>query len=578
MPLVLSAGNNLAPRRPWLRRYTHELLAAAILLVMAGNLVSVIVRKSITADEVVLIPSAYYHFVADEVHLIGQHPPLCKLLAGLPLLFLQPNEWKPERTDPAGRSDQYEWNYVSHFWRDNAAIFEQISFWARLPMIALTLALGVLVFVFTRDLFGPRAAVLAVTLFALEPTILAHGRVVQTDVPAAFGLLVTLLALYRYLRAPSWPAAGILGAAVAIAVLAKFSMLVICAALAVIVVVLLFRTQGPALLLQHALIAAIVALLVINAAYFFYHRPLTEGDFKWIAECFPGSASWIYNGVRASRLILPTDFLIGVLWQANHARGGHPAGLLGMYRLHGWWYYFPVAFSLKATIPFLLASLGGIGWSTYRLLRFHERRLLFVLIPLVAYTALLMLSPIDIGVRYYLPGYVLLVILSAGFLNFLLRGRSFAIKLAVVITLGWMVTEAVRAYPNYMPYMNQLASARPHWWYLSDSNVEWGDDGKELAAWLRSRGESRVRALLLGGFATLDFYGVNYVDALGKAEPPPRYLALGASFLNGSTVPPYEINGKRVPEETRVNRFDSFRRRTPEAIIGGSIYVFRNSD
>jgi hypothetical protein len=114
--------------------------------------------------------------------------------------------------------------------------------------------------------------------------------------------------------------------------------------------------------------------------------------------------------------------------------------------------------------------------------------------------------------------------------------------------------------------------------YLSDSNVEWGDDAKKLAAWLRARGESRVRALLLGGFATLDFYGVNYIDALGKAEPPPRYLALGASFLNGSTVPSYERDGKRVSEEVRVNTFDRFRDRTPEAIIGESIYVFRNED
>ncbi len=55
-----------------------------------------------------------------------------------------------------------------------------------------------------------------------------------------------------------------------------------------------------------------------------------------------------------------------------------------------------------------------------------------------------------------------------------------------------------------MPYMNQLASARAPWWYLSDSNVEWGDDAKELAAYLRARGETRVRAMLLGGFATLD--------------------------------------------------------------------------
>jgi hypothetical protein len=75
---------------------------------------------------------------------------------------------------------------------------------------------------------------------------------------------------------------------------------------------------------------------------------------------------------------------------------------------------------------------------------------------------------------------------------------------------------------------------------------------------------------------TLGFYGVEYVDALAPAEPsPPRYLALGASFLNGSTVPGQEIDGRQVSEAERVNTFDDFRRRAPEAIIGDSIYVYR---
>ena len=52
-------------------------------------------------------------------------------------------------------------------------------------MVALTLLLGVVIFVFARKLFGPRAALFAVLLFNLEPTVLAHGRIVQTDVPAA---------------------------------------------------------------------------------------------------------------------------------------------------------------------------------------------------------------------------------------------------------------------------------------------------------------------------------------------------------------------------------------------------------
>jgi hypothetical protein len=84
---------------------------------------------------------------------------------------------------------------------------------------------------------------------------------------------------------------------------------------------------------------------------------------------------------------------------------------------------------------------------------------------------------------------------------------------------------------------------------------------------------------LLGGYVTLGFYGVEYVDAFAPQDPtPPRYLALGASFLNGSTVPGHEENGQPVLEAQRVNTFDEFRHRAPEAIIGNSIYVFRLHD
>jgi hypothetical protein len=148
-----------------------------------------------------------------------------------------------------------------------------------------------------------------------------------------------------------------------------------------------------------------------------------------------------------------------------------------------------------------------------------------------------------------------------------------------VLVLVWIGGEAVRAFPNYMPYMNELAATRPHWWYLSDSNVEWGDDVKELGQYLRARGETRTRALLLGGYVTLGFYGVEYLDALAPQDAStPRYLALGASFLNGSTVPGHQVNDRPTSEAERVNTFDEFRHRAPEAIIGDSIYVFRVHD
>jgi 4-amino-4-deoxy-L-arabinose transferase-like glycosyltransferase len=562
-------------------RHRFTILAGVILLLMAANLVSVTARKSITADEIVLIPAAYYYLVDEKVNLIGQHPPLCKFLAGLPLLFIQPNEWKPEKIDPAGRPDQNEWGLVQHFWADNRSHFELICFWSRLPMIALTLALGFLIFVFARDLVGPRAAVLAVALFALEPTILAHGKIVQTDIPAAFGLLLSVYASWKYIRAASWKTACGLGVAVAVALLAKYSMLLVVPAVFALPLVLCFTADTRRKdRFRDAIVAATTLLLVVNAAYFFNHRALTPGDLKWISDVFPESKTIMTVGVRISRWFLPTDLVMGIYWQLHHARVGHPAGLLGMYSNHGWWYYFPVAFFFKATIPFLVLSLVSVGWAIRCIVKQREGKWLVLLVPLVLYTALMVTSPIDIGVRYYLPAYSFFIILSAAFLDLLLQRRPSRYRSYVAIfALLWMTFEAAWTYPHYIPYVNQLAFGRPHWWYLSDSNVEWGEDSKALATWLKARGENRVRGLLLGCFATLDFYRINYVDALGKmTEPAPRYTALGASFLNGSTVPPYEIAGRRVSDQTRVNTFDSYRNRKPEAIIGNSIYVYRDGD
>src|SRR5205814_2036272 len=176
-------------------------------------------------------------------------------------------------------------------------------------------------------------------------------------------------------------------------------------------------------LVRDAAIAAVVLLVMVQAAYFFHNRALTPGDLKWIGDAFPGSKDSVTAVVRLARVLLPTDMVMGIYWQLNHARVGHPAGLLGMHGNYGWWYYFPVAFCLKATIPFLVLSLASIIWTAQRLLRKREWRWLILLVPFLLYTLLMLTSPIDIGVRYYLPGYIPLIILSAALLDFLLRHR-----------------------------------------------------------------------------------------------------------------------------------------------------------
>src|SRR6185503_13353603 len=111
-------------------------------------------------------------------------------------------------------------------------------------------------------------------------------------------------------------------------------------------------------------------------------------------------------------------------------------------------------------------SVVSIGWAAYQIIRKRDLRLLALLIPFVIYTVFVLFSHIDIGVRYYLPAFPFLFILGGALFSSLLNIKRARIAAVAVIclALGWHVFEAARAYPNDLPYMNQIASARPHWW------------------------------------------------------------------------------------------------------------------
>lgn len=592
--LVFEPRRTLAAGLSFTRAHASELLSAILLAVMGLQMLAVISRKSITVDEIVMIPAAYYHLVAGNFQLVNEHPPLSKIVAGLPLLFVQPDEARDDKINAPLYSSNSKWGYEESFWVDNAKRFSSVSFWPRVSMILLTVALGFLIFRFAGELFGPRVAVLAVGLFSFEPTVLAHGRVVQTDIPAAFGYLLLFMALYHYARERTWRRAVWLGAAAAIAILAKFSMLLAGPVLAVFFLALWWRArprqfraerqagtirsdQPLASVVAHGLIVLAVIVLVINAAYFFQHRALVEGDEQWIQSAFPAHSRAATLAILTLSHLLPIDFVLGIFFQFSHNAVGHSASLLGMYSQQGWWYYFPVAFALKTTVPFLLLSLASVGWGSYEWIKNRDHRFLWLIAPFAVYTVFVLFSHIDIGVRYYLPAYPFLFILGAALLDRLLKARrAYLLGSIVAISLvGWMGVEAVRAFPDHMTYMNQIAGRAPHWWYLSDSNVEWGDDLQTAAKYLHDRGEIRVNDGTLGGFFNFGFYGIERVDALAlPKQEMPRYTAVGASYLNGSTVPRQTPDGRALTDAERLNAFDAYRHRTPEAVFG-SVYLYR---
>jgi 4-amino-4-deoxy-L-arabinose transferase-like glycosyltransferase len=462
-------------------------MSAGLLLLMAVNMLAAISRKSITNDEIVHIPAGYYHLVAGDFQLNNEHPPLIKMWAALPLLFIQPNESPPTAEEKQGSFNALTWSYEHRFWQANRQQFETILFSTRAMMVLLTLGLGVLIFVYARSLFGSGAALIAVALYSIEPTVLGHGRLVHNDLPSALTFLLFFFVLQIYLNARTTHNALLLGFASGVALITKFSMIVLLPVIACLTVA--GFAFAPSLhesrkrLMLHAAIVACLVLLIVNAAYRFQGPPVASGDVQWVQARSPEAfESWM-TFFRVGSKVVPTYYLFGQYNVMLHNRDGHAASLLGQYSNQGWWYYFPVAFALKTSLPFLIVSVAALAWALWTVLRRRDWRFLWLIGPVAIYAALSMSSRINIGIRHFLPVYPFFFIAGGALLDRLLRVRyAHHLMVALVaLTFGWMSVEILRAYPDYIPYMNQLASGHPRWWYLSDSNVEWGDDLRALA-------------------------------------------------------------------------------------------------
>lgn len=552
---------------------------------MSIQLFAIVARKNITNDEIVHIPAGYYHLVAGEFQLNNEHPPLVKMWAALPLLFIQPQESVRTSADSEKAYREVTWGFHQSFWTSNHNRFQEIGFWSRAMMIALTVLLGIVIFYFATDLFGKRVAVFAVALFTLEPTILAHGRIVHTDLPATLVYLLFFLVLRRYFARRSLKRAALLGLVLGVALTTKFSMIVLlpvvaCLAIGGILFANRFAEKRQKILL-HAALVVCLAWLIVNAAYRFQSPPLEPGDVRWVQTQSPITAdSWMKFFQIGSKLV-PTYYLFGQYNVMLHNSEGHATSLLGQYNNLGWWYYFPVAFALKTSLPFLILTVAGLFWALFQLISKRDVKFLWLLAPITIYAVLAMSSHINIGIRHFLPEYSFFIIAAAALLEVLLRRKQLRPIALVTLSLafGWMTLELVRSYPNYIPYMNELASSHPKWWYLSDSNVEWGDDAKELAAYLHARGETEVRGAMMGAWGTLDQFGIKYHEIFphpGIELPETKYVAIGASFLNGSTnsIPPDE-NGRSLTDQQRINFLAAYRDLQPETIIGDDIYVYR---
>lgn len=375
---------------------------------------------------------------------------------------------------------------------------------ARLGILPFLFLGALVVWGWTRRVWGGTAAVMAVGLFSTLPPILAHAGVATTDLGVAATLGLALLALVRWLEEPTGRQSLLLGAAVALALLSKLTALLFLPVAAA--GILAGRTgfdprrfralPGPALAVRSVLLAALAALAVTWTTYRFSVGPVTDGrdrPYEGIDARF-GTEGLLHDlAYAAVEAPVPApEFLRGVRQAADHHSFGRKSYLLGEVREDGWWYFFPVALAVKTPLPFLLLTLLGSGVAIGAARR-GRWQAAAPLLAAAAIVASVLGSRVNMGVRHLLPVYVLFApVAAAG--AWWLWNRPWPRRAGAWgagLLLAWQLGSAVTSHPDRLAWFSFLAGRHPDR-VLVFSDLDWGQDLGKLADTLAARGVDEV--------------------------------------------------------------------------------------
>jgi hypothetical protein len=212
--------------------------------------------------------------------------------------------------------------------------------------------------------------------------------------------------------------------------------------------------------------------------------------------------------------LVPEDFARGFLFVLTHSEARR-AFLLGELSDTGFPHYFLVTFLLKTPVPLLLLAAAALARGP----RLSRRDAFFLWMPVLVYAAFTLARGLQIGHRHLLPVYPFLFVAAGEAASRLGSWRRPVGLVAAALLGAWYAGGTLRNHPHHLAYFNELAGGPENAWrVLVDSNLDWGQDLKRLAAWMRENRVSRIK---------LSYFG----------SAPPSYYGIDAESLPGYTAP-----------------------------------------
>lgn len=506
-------------------KFLLPLAVAALLVLHVGLALWAAGGESVTADEILHVTGGYFYNRYGDFRLQPENGVLPQRWAALPA-------WLSGAPSPPLENNIY--------WRtsDASVMGHQLFYetghdhWpmlmaARTMIVIFSAGTGLLIFCWSRALFGTAAGFLALIFFALCPNILAHAALATSDTVSIFFLLAAAGAFWRHLCAPTLPSGALSAVVFGLACVAKYSAALLLPMFALLLIWRVVTEKTPAerrrwlvrtplTILGHG--AATV--LIIWAFYDFRYTAFAPGVppadhfIRPWEQVLPviGLHGRVVEFCRTWKL-LPEAFLYGYAWVIESVQA-RAAYLAGDYSTSGWVSFFPLAFLWKTPLALLAATVCGLGvvlrrWAGNRTLIGRDSLAVAPLLVLFAvYWAFSLTSKLNIGHRHILPTYPVLFILAGGLAAPGVFTGAWRAVLPMALVLGQVAANA-RVAPHYLAYFNEIAGGPDEGYrHLVDSSLDWGQDLPGLKTWLDEHASGEPAFLSYFGTGEPAYYGL----------------------------------------------------------------------
>jgi hypothetical protein len=555
----------------------HRASAVLLLLLLFAQLLFSAKVKSPTFDEPNHLSRGYGYSKTGDPRMSRDegHPVLLNVLCALPLLLL--GEMPPPEMFRSWHSG-FRNAFAIELLFGGIVPVQRLFFLARLPVMLMMLCLASLSARWAGELYGPWGRTLTLVLCVFDPNLIAHGRLVTTDLGITMLFFLSTYLFWRFLRRPSLAALLLTSVAVGLAHSTKYSAVLLFPMLGMLGMIEAFSGNGalcqvwPQPVLGKRWLSGLTVLGTAMAVIV-----VLAGLTVWAVYGFS------YGQPTGWQVSTPAPIYIeGLVRTFGHAASiGHPAFLMGDRSTQGWWYYFPVAFALKTPLPALLGLLGAVLSSLWQ--RFSRTEWPLLLVP-VSYFALSMRSVLNIGYRHLLPMLPFLWVYIGRTGPLLVRALAVKRRRWIDVLGGalcvWLAVGTLSIAPHYLAYFNALGGGVDGGWeHLVDSNLDWGQDLPALKMFVDQGTYSRIylswfgctyphlygldlEYRLLPSHFGFPYPGDTAQSAYNPVHPAPGLYVIGATNLQGVGLAGGDV-------------FASFREQEPLARLGHSLFLYK---